>query len=426
MFAPLRVRDFRLLFAGMVIGQMLMPLQFIAQIIWVQQNASEEVRIVLVGLIAAVRGAGMITFGLYGGALADRFDRRLLLIVTQSSVLALNLLVAAVMILAASYPLGLAPFYILTFMASALAAIDAPTRQALVPDILGRRLTPGGIALNSAGGQIALPVAMFVAGYMIDVLGPGMAYAVGSLAHVAQVGALLLMRHRTRVHARADRAETGLRRTISDVREGLIYTYNHAIVLWVIVLIVAMQGIGFPAVANLGPTWITTVVGVPVRHLGIVAVPWGVGAFLAAMTLTRFPLVERKGLVVSLAVLGFGLFFVIFAIRPTVAFAMLGQFGIGASMTTAQVSGTALIQLLVPNEVRGRVMGVLHVNMGLAQLMTLPVAALGQLISLQVLFPILAFSLLAVVSVILFARPAIWRARVLQAELAEPGESAAL
>ncbi|MEE8314378.1 MAG: MFS transporter, partial [Myxococcota bacterium] len=157
MFAPLRVRDFRLLFAGMVIGQMLMPLQFIAQIIWVQQNASEEVRIVLVGLIAAVRGAGMITFGLYGGALADRFDRRLLLIVTQSSVLALNLLVAAVMILAASYPLGLAPFYILTFMASALAAIDAPTRQALVPDILGRRLTPGGIALNSAGGQIALP-----------------------------------------------------------------------------------------------------------------------------------------------------------------------------------------------------------------------------------------------------------------------------
>ncbi len=196
--------------------------------------------------------------------------------------------------------------------------------------------------------------------------------------------------------------------------------------LWVIVRFVARQGIGFPAVANLGPTWITTVVGVPVRHLGIVAVPWGVGAFLASMTLTRFPLVERKGLVVSLAVLGFGLFFVIFAIRPTVAFAMLGQFGIGASMTTAQVSGTALIQLLVPNEVRGRVMGVLHVNMGLAQLMTLPVAALGQLISLQVLFPILAFSLLAVVSVILFARPAIWRARVLQAELAEPGESAAL
>ena len=117
--------------------------------------------------------------------------------------------------------------------------------------------------------------------------------------------------------------------------------------------------------------------GVPVRYLGIVAVPWGLGAFLASMTLTRYPLVERKGLVVSLAVLGFGLFFVIFAIRPTVAFAMLGQFGIGASMTTAQVSGTALIQLLVPNEVRGRVMGVLHVNTGLAQLMTPPHSGTG-------------------------------------------------
>jgi MFS family permease len=423
MFAPLRIRDFRLLFLGGILAAALMPLQFVAQILWVQQQASEDVRIVLVGLIAAVRGAGMIGFGLYGGALADRFDRRVLLIVTQASVLVLNLLVAAVMIFGGEHPLGLVAFYTITFFASALAAVDAPTRQAIVPELLGRRLTAGGIALGSAGGQVALPVSMFAAGFLIDAVGPGGAYAIGCVGHVAQVLALLPMRYRGRSARRSRGPEVGLRRTLSEVREGIAYTLHHPIVLWVIVLIAVMMGLGFPAVANLGPTWITTVVGVPIRQFGYVGVTWGAGALLASIMLTRFALLERKGLVVALGSLAFGLSFLVFSMGHTLGFAMLGNFGLGTSMTTVMVSGTALIQLLVPNEVRGRVMSILNVNAGLASLMTLPLAALGQLVSLEVLFPGLALSLLAVVTFVLIARPAIWRARVLRAELAESGVS---
>jgi MFS family permease len=419
MFAPLRIRDFRLLFLGGILAAALMPLQFVAQILWVQQQASEDVRIVLVGLIAAVRGAGMIGFGLYGGALADRFDRRVLLIVTQASVLVLNLLVAAVMIFGGEHPLGLVAFYTITFFASALAAVDAPTRQAIVPELLGRRLTAGGIALGSAGGQVALPVSMFAAGFLIDAVGPGGAYAIGCVGHVAQVLALLPMRYRGRSARRSRGPEVGLRRTLSEVREGIAYTLHHPIVLWVIVLIAVMMGLGFPAVANLGPTWITTVVGVPIRQFGYVGVTWGAGALLASIMLTRFALLERKGLVVALGSLAFGFSFLVFSMGHTLGFAMLGNFGLGTSMTTVMVSGTALIQLLVPNEVRGRVMSILNVNAGLASLMTLPLAALGQLVSLEVLFPGLALSLLAVVTFVLIARPAIWRARVLRAELAE-------
>ena len=79
-FAPLRVRDFRLLFIGFAIGQSLMPLQFVTQIFWVQENAPEDIKLLLIALIGASRGLGSITFGLYGGALADRFDRRMLLL----------------------------------------------------------------------------------------------------------------------------------------------------------------------------------------------------------------------------------------------------------------------------------------------------------------------------------------------------------
>jgi len=75
-FAPLRNRDFRLLFFGFAVGQTVMPLQFITQILWVQEYAPDEYWLVLVALIGASRGIGALTFGLYGGALADRFDRR--------------------------------------------------------------------------------------------------------------------------------------------------------------------------------------------------------------------------------------------------------------------------------------------------------------------------------------------------------------
>ena len=77
--APLHNRDFRFLLAGFAIGQMLMPLQFITQILWVQSTAPGNIWLILVAFIATSRGLGGLAFGLYGGALADRFNRKHLL-----------------------------------------------------------------------------------------------------------------------------------------------------------------------------------------------------------------------------------------------------------------------------------------------------------------------------------------------------------
>ena len=409
MFAPLGVRDFRLLFLGLLLGQALSPFQFVAQIIWVQVSAPEDLRIVLVGLIAAARGGGMLLFGLYGGALADRFDRRRLLIVTQLAALVLNVAIGVLMVFGSAEAGTLVLFYALTFVASALVSIDLPTRQAIVPDIVGRQLTTAGIALNAAGGQIALPVAIMSTGFVIDAFGPGVGYLVGSGAHVAQLATLALMRIRTR---REVAAGFGPGAALRDIRAGIAYTRREPVILWAVVLLVAMMGFGFPAVANLGPTWITTVVGVPVRDFGLVAATWGVGALLASMTLARFARYERKGMIVGIAALVFGLSFLVFGGGHTVANAVIGNFGLGVAMASAQIAGTALIQLVAPGEFRGRVMSLLNLNMGVAQLVTLPLAALGQWIGLEVLFPALAVSLLAVTVLILATRRALWRVRV--------------
>jgi len=399
-FAPLRVRDFRLLLAGLVMSSALMPLQFVTQIFWIQENVAAGAEIVLVGLIGSMRGIGALTFGLYGGALADRFDRRKLLIVTQSGGIALNLGIAAIMWLSDAGPLALTMFFLLTLLVSGTFAIDAPTRQAMVPDILGPRLLPAGISLNTAGMQIAMPVSLFASGLLVDSLGFAAAYALSGVGLFCEVVAVALMHYRPQPAAGRVPGRYGFRRTVEDVREGIRYTRSNPTVRWVIILMVVMMALGFPAVANLGPTWITTVVDVPFRYFGFIALTWGLGAFLASLTMTRFAAYRRKGLLLACGAGGFAVGFVIFAI-PLVATAVIGNLVLGVSLATAQISSMTLVQLLVPNEVRGRVMSLLQLNMGIAQLLTLPIAAVAQATALEVVFPALAASVVVAVAAII-------------------------
>jgi len=211
----------------------------------------------------------------------------------------------------------------------------------------------------------------------------------------------------------ADRKRRGytLGEALADIRFGIDYARAHPVVLWIIILLLAMMGLGFPATANLGPTWITRVVGVEIRDMGLVVMTWGIGAFVAAALLARFPAFERRGLLIAVGALLFSASFVVFVMDNTVLHAVLGNLGLGAGMTVTMVSSTVLIQHLVPNEVRGRIMSLVQLNMGFAQLMTMPVAVLGQWLTLEVLFPILALTTLVVVTLILLAQPQIMRAR---------------
>ena len=396
---------------------MLMPLQFFTQIFWIQQNAPKDIWLLLVSLIGASRGIGALTFGLYGGALADRFDRKKLLVVTQLLLFLTTLTIAAVMFFTDGSLLGYILFFSLTFLASGLQSIDAPTRLAIIPDILGPTRIAAGLSLNQAAAQLSMPVALFGAGLIIDSFGFAGAYLLSSTGHVIVIIALLLMSYPSTLDRQLSdritrRVNFGFRQAISDIRDGLSYARNHPVILWVIILMAAMMGLGFPATANLGPTWITTVVGVEIKYVGFVAMPWGIGALLAAVAMARFSSFERRGALVAAGALLFSLSFVIFVVGHSVSNVIVGNFGLGAGMTIATVSSTILIQHIVPNEVRGRVMSIFQLNIGFAQLMTLPVAALAQWLTLQLLFPIMAIATLVTILFILATHPQIILARI--------------
>ena len=258
-----------------------------------------------------------------------------------------------------------------------LQAIDLPTRLAIVPDVLGPELTPAGMALNQVAGQLAMPIAMIGTGFIIDGFGFGGAYLLSVLGHLAVIGFLAAMSYQNSATQRTlDQRRYGFGQAAADVRAGLAYARSHNVVLWVIVLLVTMMGLGFPATANLGPTWITTVVGVEIRDLGYVVMTWGVGALIAAIALMKFPHIERRGRLVGMGAVLFSVSFLVFVSHDSVVNAVIGNLGLGAGMTITTVSSTILIQQLVPNEVRGRIMSIFQLNMGFAQLMTMPVAVL--------------------------------------------------
>ena len=384
---------------------MLGPLQFLTQILWVQEYAPPSIWLILVALIGASRGFGALTFGLYGGALADRFDRRKLLIATQVLLVASTTAIAALMLSGISGVVGFTLFFALTFVSAGLQAVDAPTRLAIVPDILGPDLTPAGMSMNQVAAQLAMPVAMFGAGFIIDAFGFGYAYLLSGSGPLLAIFLLMLMRYapQENQHATAKRGY-GLKETIQDVRFGLSYARQHPVVLWVIVLLVTMMSLGFPSTANLGPTWITTVVGVEVRSMGYVVMAWGLGALIAATALMFLPNIKHRGALIAGGALLYSISFIVFVADHTVLNAVLGNLGIGAGMTIAMVNSTILIQELVPNEVRGRIMSIFQLNMGFAQLMTLPIAVAAQWLTLETLLPFVAYATLAAVALILLTR----------------------
>ena len=415
MMEPLRLREFRLLLTGFIVGQSMMPLQFVASIAWIQLVAPDDIEILMVGAIGTIRGIGMIGFGLFGGALADRFDRRRLLMVTQAVAFVSNVLIAVMIWTGSGSTTDIIFFFALTIVASAAHAIDGPTRNAITPEILGPRLTPSGIALNSAAMQFAMPISIFASGLLIDNLGEGAVFAISSVGHLGEVLILAMMSYRT-VFSAAHMAARGQGsgQAIRDIRDGFRYARSKPVVLWTVLIVVLMMSLIMPPTGTLGPQWVTNVVGASWSQFSYIAVFWGGGAMIASLFLVRFSWIERKGLLTGIGVIVMALGFVVFTNPASVINAMMGNMLLGVGMSIAMVSANATLAYETPNEMRGRIMGLIFLGMGIAQAVGLPLGAVAQSLTMETLFPPMSFAVLAFLAAVIVLRPVILRARVPQ------------
>ena len=169
-------RDFRLLLAGSAIVSFVMPVQFLTQVFWVEDHYAAR-QVLYVGLLGVSRGAAMLLFSLFGGAIADRFERRRVLLFCESTALGLNTLVALLML---THPFGEATMIALlclTFAAAGNMAIDMPARTASTPAIVGMEDLANGISLQMIAQQLATPLSLPLVGLLNSVFDSGQVYA---------------------------------------------------------------------------------------------------------------------------------------------------------------------------------------------------------------------------------------------------------
>jgi MFS family permease len=380
MFRSLSVRNYRLF----VCGQMVSLVGT-----WMQMTTQDWLVIALggggveLGVTLGLQFGPMLLIGLYGGVVADRVDKRRLLLATQT---AYTVLAAAMCLLVATGAVALPVVYVFATAVGSVAAFDTPSRQAFVSEMVGPDNLPNAVALNSITFNSARVVGPATAGVIVGVMGtmPGAAlvFGVNAATYLAAITALLLMRtselHRpkrpaqwaepagrgghTQVNSSPKRpaqwAEPAGRggETLTQLRDGLRYVARHRSIAVPIMLlgVVGTMGLNFPVTLTLMAS--ETFSGTAATYGMFTALLAAGGVVGAAVSARRRGPPRPSTLVLAAA--AFGFFETLAAVMPTLpTFAATTVF-VGAAVLMFTTTANATVQLAAEPAIRGRVMAV--------------------------------------------------------------------
>jgi MFS family permease len=344
-FAAFRYRNYRLWYFGQMLSLMGSWMQITAQGYLVFQLTKSPAFLGYVGFAA---GAPTWLFMLYGGVIADRLPRRTLLICTQTAMMCLAFVLAAL-----SFTGLVRPWHIIvlaSFMGVAMA-FDVPARQAFVLELVARKDMANAIALNSTMFNSATAVGPAVAGLVYALFGPAWCFLVNGVSFIAIIVALLLMR--------IDLEPKEVRKvsTFTELREGVRYALHEPMIRTVIIVVGATSLFGF-SFATLIPAWAVKVLGGDATTNGYLQSARGVGALLSALLIATLSHYNIKGKLLTVGTLVFPVLLFGFALVRWFPLALLVMLGVGAALIQIMNLANALVQTLVPDRLRGRVMGV--------------------------------------------------------------------
>ncbi|MFI5254773.1 MAG: MFS transporter [Candidatus Limnocylindrales bacterium] len=344
-----RHRNFRLFWFGQLISLVGTWMQSVAQA-WLVLLLTHDP--FWLGVVAAVQFTPVLVLGLFGGILADILPKRRMIIATQTILMALALILAA---LSWSGVVQVWHVLLLAFCLGLVNAVDMPTRQAFVMDLVGREDVANAVGLNSAMFNAARIVGPAVAGLVIGVVGVTVCFFLNGLSFVAVIVGLLLMREAD-LHggARLARPHT-LAEVGVNLAEGLRYVRRTPVVLLAVGLVglVATVGMNFnvliPAMAN-------NVLHVGASGFGFLMSSMGLGSLLASLGIAYL---GRPRLSVMLGgAFALGTLEVLFAGAGYFPLALVAVFGAGAGAIAMTATANSAIQLATPDALRGRIMSV--------------------------------------------------------------------
>jgi hypothetical protein len=284
-------------------------------------------------------------------------------------------------------------------------SIDSPARSASVPTAAGIENVGPAIALMSIASQLSMPLSVPLVGLLNDVMHPGTVYLLSLSAWAGILPLILMLRFRSRGGATSPNV-------LKNIRDGLRYSRASRPIFAAISIVVAVQLIGLPVATPLGPMFMIEVLSFTPTQVGLMGATWGLGALTASITLARArSLTMRGGTLAFMAVL-FGVAILGFGYSRFIPLTAVSDYSMGFAFTGTTLVAVTLIQHLVDDSMRARVLSLFPLSLGLAQVMTALSGAAGQVVGLALLLPILGWTLLGACAVIMFSYRELLGARI--------------
>jgi len=366
-FRALRHRNFRLFFAGQFISLTGTWMQSVAQS-WLVYRLTGSV--VLLGMIGFASQIPVFLLTPIGGTAADRYNRHRILLTTQTISMVLAFILAFLTLTARVEIWHL--FVIATGFGLA-NAFDIPTRQAFAVDMVGKDDLINAIALNSSMFNGARIVGPAIAGILVAAVGEGWCFFGNAVSYIAVLGGLMMMRITPVVRAPAGSP-------IANIAEGFGYVIRTKPVLALLLLLGLVSLMGMPY-SVLMPIFAEEILHGDSSTLGFLMGASGSGALAAALVLASRKHVFGLGRWVMLACGGFGISLILFSFSRSFWLSALLLVPVGFAMMTQMSSSNTLIQAMIPDELRGRVMAVYSMMfMGMAPLGSLLAGTLAGII----------------------------------------------
>ncbi len=371
-FAALRHRNFRLFWIGQIISLTGTWMHQAAQSWLVYELTSSPF---FLGLAGTAASAPILLFSLAGGVIADRHSKRNIVLIAHIILMFLTLILA---VLVATGVVNIWHALIIAFLIGTVLAFEIPARQSFIIELVGKEDLMNGIALNSTAFQGARMIGPAVAGILMGSVGLASCFFINALSFLAIIAALVKMRFKPGDVQRGP--TSGIKKSL---KEGLKYIRHTPKVYTLLIAAGITSFFGFPYISFL-PVYARDILKTGETGLGILMGCAGAGALTGAIGLALKGNTSKKGMVMAAAGITFSVALLIFSFSETVwlSYAMLFFVGLGAINQIATANN--LIQLTVPDELRGRVMSSFTIMfLGMAPLGNFTVGSLAHYVGTQ-------------------------------------------
>jgi len=362
----LRNRDYALYWSGLLISATGSWMQNVAQGWLVFDLTGSKLYL---GIVGAAGTLPMLFLALPGGVIADRFNKRRIVIVTQTLALVQALILG---LLAVTHLVKPWHIVVLASFSGLVNSLDVPARQAMTVEIVGKPDLMNAVALNSSAFNGARVFGPAIAGVIVAASGAGVCFLINAASYLAVIVSLLVIRPKP---LRPSSKEVPM---LEQIREGLGYSRRNAVIRDLLILtgVASVFGLQY---GTLVPALAKEVLGVGPKQFGLLVSAAGVGAVTAALSIAAFGhlFIPRRIVAVGSILAPVGI--IALSTTQSYSFSVACLVVIGFGMMLFLAVSNSIVQVASPDELRGRILSVRTlVFMGLAPLGALQVGWLAQ------------------------------------------------